>query len=328
MEIFELKTKEELKKMPLEEVEKYYRNLRKYQFEKNDPIDGIEERKEKYYQINFLMKLDKIINHRTTKVIGDQRQETDKPKIYVGTHIGRFDIESSIEAINESVWFLMGDPGETYLNFDGVVLEKSGIIYFDTNDKADRHIALETCVKILKQGGNVLLFPEGAWNLETVEPVQELFEGVAEMVIRTGAEVIPIGIEQYYEKFLKHYYLNIGKNLVFENATSNDKARIVEMVKNKLADLRWEIWEHHGVEKRSSLPMDWKKAKEEYINSIMQDTENGYTVEEIERTRYHSKDKPQTPEEVFSYLDNIELNPDNAFLASSVEEYKKSTSKR
>ena len=328
MEVFEIKSKRELKKMPLSEVETYYRNLRKFQHENDIPIDGIEKKKKNYYQINFLMKLDKIINRRTTKLIGDQRQKTDRPKIYVGTHIGRYDIESSIEIINESAWFLMGDPGETYLNFDGEMLEKAGTIFFDTDDETDRHIALETCVKILKQGGNILLFPEGAWNLETVYPVQELFAGVAEMAIRTGAEIIPIGIEQYYGKFLKHYYMNIGKNISVEGASLSDKKSIAEIVRSKLMDLRWEIWEYHGIEKRASLPNDWNDAKQAYIDSIMQDTENGYTVEEIERTRYHAKNKPPTPDQVFSYLENIEIDSDNAFLAQSVEEYKKNTSKR
>lgn len=323
METFEFKTKAELKKMTLEEVEKYYRTLRKFQYEQNKPIEGIEERKENYPKIKFLMKMDKISNLRTVKIIGDKRINTSKPKIYACTHIGRFDIESTIEAINEQAWFLMGDPGETYLNFDGVILDKNGVVYFDTDDELDRHIALETCVKILQQGGNIFMFPEGAWNLDSIYPVQKLFTGAVEMSIRTNADIIPIGIEQYRGKKLKHYYMNIGKNLNFPNASLEEKEEISEVLRWKLADLKWEIWEKYGFTQRSSLPKDWNEAKEKFIESIMCDTENGYTIEEIERTRYHEKNKPQSPKEVFSYFDNIEIDQNNAFLAQPISQYKK-----
>lgn len=327
IEGFDLKNKKELKKLPLEEVEDYYRSLRKAQYEQNMPIEGIEKRKENYSQIKFLMQLDKIMNLRTMKIVGDKRVETNAPKIYACTHIGRYDIESTVEALNESAWFLMGDPGETYLNFDGVILDKVGVIYFDMDNKLDRHIAQETCIKILQQGGNVFMFPEGAWNLDPIYPVQKLFPGIAEMVIRTGAEVIPVGIEQYRGKLLKNYYVNIGKNLVFENARTEDKEVITEIIRCKMTDLKWDIWEQHGLIKRSSLLDDWDQAKEAFINSIMCDTENGYTVEEIEKTRFHEKNKHQTPNEVFSYLNNLDININNAFLAKSVYQYEKSNVK-
>lgn len=317
----EVKDKKELKKMSLEEVQSYYRNLRKYNYEHNLPIQGIEERKKKYKLNRVFLKADKIICHRIVKIIGDKRVKSDTPKIYACTHVGRYDIESAMEAINESAWFLMGDPGETYLNFNGKILEKLGTIFFDTDDKLDRHIALENCIKVLEQGGNVLMFPEGAWSLDSVYPVQKLFPGLAEMAIRTGAEIVPVAIEQYNNSFLKKYYVNIGKNMSFIGSDIKDKEEIADIVRWKLTDLKWEIWEKFEVVKRSEFSNNWRLAREKFIQSIMCDSENGYTIEEIERTRYHEKEKLDTPAEVFSYLSNLKCNTNTAFLAKAVLQY-------
>lgn len=41
-------------------------------------------------------------------------------------------------------------------------------------------------------------------------------------------------------------------------------------------------WEKHGIDKRSDVPVNYEKI---FINNIMKETDNGYTIEEIERTR-------------------------------------------
>ena len=54
-------------------------------------------------------------------------------------------------------------------------------------------------------------------------------------------------------------------------------------------------------------------AKEEYLNGIMKDSDNGYTLEVIEKTRYREKGIT-TPEEAFNHLGQIKVNKENAFL--------------
>lgn len=324
---FKIKSFNELKKMPLGEVEKYYRLLRKYIYESNIPINCIEEKKDNYSFVCLLLQLDKLLSLRTVKVIGNNRVDNGVPRIYACTHIGRYDIESAIQSVREGTWFLMGDPGETYLNFDGKILDMHGVVYFDTDDKLDRHIALETCINILKNGGNILMFPEGAWNLDPLYPVNKLYNGVAEMAIRGNADIVPVGIEQYRNKFLKHYWVNIGNNLNFSGASIENKEKIAEIVRWKMADLKWEIWEKYGIVKRTIFPNSWYDAYNEFIDSIMCDTENGYTIDVIKKTTFLDKNKPSTPDEIFSYLNSINLNSNNAFLAKSINNYQQNNGK-
>ena len=106
MSNFEYKSFFEQKKMNQEELNQYYRALRKYEYEIDAPIKGIQLRKKIYCLVNFVLKMDRIFSGRTMKILDDKRIKTEKPKIYACTHIGRYDIESAIEAIGEATWFI------------------------------------------------------------------------------------------------------------------------------------------------------------------------------------------------------------------------------
>lgn len=325
MSNFEYKSFFEQKKMNQEELNQYYRALRKYEYEIDAPIKGIQLRKKIYCLVNFVLKMDRLFSGRTMKILDDKRIKTEKPKIYACTHIGRYDIESAIEAIGEATWFIMGDPGKTYTNIDGVLLRLHGVSWFDMGEteehKFDAHTVNVRQKKILSLGGNELSFPEAAWNIDPVLPVGEIHPGVVKRAIATGAEIIPVAIEQYRGKYLKHYYVNIGKNMDLTEATYDDVPRITEELRANMAALKWDIWETKGRIDRSQLPKDYNDGYDEFIDSIMCDTENGYTIEEINRTIYKPKNKEKivTPEEAFAHLNDLNINKNNAFLLRGLE---------
>lgn len=164
----------EKKQMSLEELNAYYRELRKISYENNEPVKGIELRKKLHVLTRQIVKLEKLLSNYSVKILSDERIKTDKPKVYVVTHMARYDIEASIEAIKENAFILWGDVGELYRRPEILLLKAIGIIPVDVevkdennqqeveSIKEDKHISLETMIKVLKQKGNVELFPEGA----------------------------------------------------------------------------------------------------------------------------------------------------------------------
>lgn len=290
--------------MEQKKLEEYYRELRQQDALNNEPIKNIQIKQKLHFIITYLLKVNRLINKQQLEIMDDKHEKNNHPKIFAVTHVGRYDIEMALEAIKEGAFFLMGDPGTTYKSIDYLMLNLNGVVFVDTDNKVDRHLALEKCIKILQEGGNVLIFPEGAWNITANDIVMPLFNGTAEMALKTDAEIVPIAIEQYG----KHYYMNIGKNIVVnKNAT---KEEITLDLRNTLASLKWNIWERHSEHiKRESLNND---ATQKYLDSIMCQTENGYTVSEIERSRYH--DKIPTQDTVFAHLGEIDLNKNNTFL--------------
>ncbi len=124
-----------------------------------------------------------------------------------------------------------------------------------------------------------------------------LFTGTAEIAIRTGADIIPIAMEQRG----KHYYANIGENISPSGYTIGQKKELTDFLRDILCILRWDIWERFPVEKRADLPED---AAAQYLEGIMSQTDNGYTVEEINRTRFHDR-SVTSPEDTFAFLKEL-----------------------
>ena len=324
---FEYKNLIEKRKMSMESLKKYNRELRKYECENNIPVKGIEIRKKIYKLIQFILKIDRLLNKRTLTIVGDKRKPTNKTRIYAATHIGRYDIESAIEAIGEATWFIMGDPGETYRNIDGVLLRAHGVSWFDMEDKYDAHIVNERQKQILNAGGNELCFPEAAWNIDPLLPVMDIHPGIVKRAIKTNSVIIPIAIEQYYKNNRLNYFVNIGETLDYTGADISTATSIASEIKTHMATLRWEIWEKHGQCSRKDMVSDWETGYEEFIESIMKDSENGYTIEEIEKTRYTDPNKPifEDPSEIFSHYENLEISKETAFLAKDIVKAKKLT---
>ena len=76
----------------------------------------------------------------------------------------------------------------------------------------DRKIANETINYTLKNGYNVLIFPEAAWNLSPNLLCQYIFDGAAKSAFETGADIIHIGMDNQK----RVYRGNIGKIIVFK----------------------------------------------------------------------------------------------------------------
>lgn len=269
--------------MPLDQLIEYYRNERKYIYENNIPVKGIKWRKRIHKIMFAIIKMKRVLLHQKLTILHDEREDTDKPIIYACTHIGRYDIEMALESIQDACFLFLGSPGKLYRSLDGVLVYLFGFIGCDTTEKEDRHIAKELAIRTLKQGGNILIFPEGAWNITENQVVMKLYTGTIEMAIRSGADIVPIAIEQYEKSF----YINIGKNISLDKATNlNEKRRLCDDLRDILCTLKWEIWEQFPIVQRSSLPENMGQI---FVGRIMSETANDYTVEEIERDRFHEK---------------------------------------
>ena len=144
----------------------------------------------------------------------------------------------------------------------------------------DRKIAKERAIELLKNKGNLLIFPEGAWNLSPNLPVMKLFSGTVKMALETGAEIVPIAIEQYEKRF----YVNIGENIKITDRGATSVQYYNEKLRDAMATLKWEIWEYQGIKKREECPTE-----EEFIAEIMGRSDYVYKVEDVYETMYRDK---------------------------------------
>lgn len=316
-EAFEYKNLIEIKKMSLEELNSYYRMLRKYEFETGKELNSSNIKKKIHFLTMLILKIDRLTTGRKLIVFDDKREKNiDKGKVYAASHVGRYDIESAMEAINDQSYFVMGDPGETYRNFEGFFLENiHGRICVDTGYqvfdlimkkkngieltleeqekvdeyKLDRHICEVNCTKRIKSKDNILIFPEGAWNI-TDRLTQSTFPGAAKIAVNGDGVIIPIGIIRDG----KEYRVNIGKEFDISGAQKSDILAINNELKELLNTLKGEMifTDNSKIYKRSDFGTPEQNIKENQ-DDIMSETTNGYTIDVIEKSRFFDQNYPE-----------------------------------
>lgn len=264
----------QLIKLQLNELEHYYVELRRYEFQQKIPIRYAYFKKLIHPLLLLLIKVERNVSKEKLYVIGDKSVKTKTPKIYACTHIGGNDVQRTFEAIRDHAYLFLGDPRELYRDFNGKLLRLNGAICLETNNKEDRYIAYLRAVELLNKGVNLLIYPEGAWNITDNLPVMRLYSGTVKMAIETGADIIPVAIEQYGQKFI----VNIGENLtsgVFKGKSISDCNKILRVT---LATLKWNIWENNGRQSRDSIPQSFI---DNYKQQIVDKCPYGFTIQDV-----------------------------------------------
>ena len=309
---FQFLDRKELKKLSIDELKRYYAELRKYEFANGKELTGIKWRKVTHPIITGIVKADKAFSKEKTVVVNDEHTEDKENKIYACTHCGGNDIQRTLDILGrKDTWLLLGNPDDLYRNPIYKALQLNGVISLETFDREDRKIAYHRCIEVLNKGGNILIYPEGAWNVSHGARVNKLFVGAVRMARESGKQIVPIGVERYDNT----YYFNIGKNY---NVSKDDPASDRELTDEQrtiLATLKEPLIQSQGVLKRGSIE-DIGAYAHDFEMAICGDN-NYFSGEELiqaaKNESYHEKGV-YSEDEVFSCLDNVEITPKNAFL--------------
>ena len=309
MDKFKKKNLLEKRKMAIEELVKYYAEYRIYCYNKGDKLKGIEMRKRLHPIIDLILKIDQVLSKEEIVVISNKSiVKPNESKIFACTHIGGNDIQRTFQVINEPAYLMLGDPGILYKMPIYYGLKLNGVIPLETKNKQDRKIAYNRAIELLNNGGNLLIYPEGAWNVTPNEMVMKIFTGTVRMAKETGVDIIPIAVEQYDNVF----YFNVGKNYNINKNTNLSLTELNEELRDKLATLKWEIMEMQP-------KLDRAKVTDDYLDIFQSEIVNrcnygyGFSLEDAISESFHDKNITK-PEEAFAHLQEIEYDINNAFL--------------
>ncbi len=290
------------------------KNLETYYFYRNKFEKSFIGRMSHKWRLRLHPILFKIISSRnksagfTSHLLYDNRKKASKPIIFAITHIGKFDIEVSTETIKDHYYLLSGDYENMKGTVEEIFLGLNGVVYIREDDKEDRALSKEKMINILRQGGNMMYFPEGTWNLTENLPILPLPFGIIDVAMRAEATIIPIGIEQYGKEF----YLTVGENFdvdKYDKDNIEGKITAINDLRDRMATLKWDIWSSIPKEISTTITAE---TFSEHISERLQEWP-GMTLEEFFDSAYKPK-HITTPKDAFAHLNEIKPTMRNAFL--------------
>ncbi len=297
------------RKMAIEELIGYECELRKLKYNNGDKLKGINLRKKIHCLVSMILKIDQLLSKEKIVILNDKHNtESNRSRIYACTHIGGNDIQRTFQVIKEPAYLMLGDPGILYKMIIYQGLRMNGVIPLETPDKKDRKIAYNRAIELLENGGNLLIYPEGAWNVTPNLVVMKLFNGTVRMAKETNSEIIPIAIEQYNETF----YFNIGENYTIDKDTLKSVEELRDDLREKLATLKWEIMEREPFLKRKDIPENYlQEFQEKIVNRC--NYGYGFSLQDAINESFHDKSVVDI-KEVYDFLNTLEIGKHNAFL--------------
>ena len=244
---------------------------------------------------------------RRLHVLRDDRRQTDNPIIFCPTHIGGVDVEMTFLAVKDPCWLVFGNPHGLYKQINGMMVQMNGLIPFDLQQKSDRVAAKAQMRAVLEKGGNLLMFPEGIQNISPNSLVGYLYAGAVDLAIACGAEIVPIAIGRDKEE----YYIILGENISYKGCSYDDRFKLTDELRNRMASLKWEIIEQLPSLKRDAIS---DTTYDDYVKNITTfDTDYILTIEDICAAQFRPKNLI-APEEAFAHLRTMIPNRKNAFL--------------
>ena len=289
---------------PLYDSEKYYKQRERFEKTLLSKL-SLSKRQKIYPILRTIIKVRNKLNGYKIKCIGAKRTQTDKPKIFSITHIGKLAIETVITYIKDHFVLLTGDFENLYGTVDGTFLMLNGCVFVRKDDAVDRHLSKEKMISVLKSGGNLMWFPEGVWNLSPNLPVLQMPYGIIDVAQQADAVIIPIGIEEYGKDFI----VNIGENF-YVSKNKDDLISEIHRLRDCMATLKYEIWESVPPVLRSQLPK-FSVMEESFLTK--QFSQWTLSKERIFSWIFKPKDII-TFDEVYNHLGLIKPNLSNAFL--------------
>ncbi len=276
------------------------------------------------------------------KLVVDSREKlkpTKKGKIFVVNHRQADDMVLSAKAIGQSGYFVFGNKIlalESMAN--GYGLWSYGMILVDRDNPESRHSCYEKMKYIIEHGGNVIIFPEGYWNLDDNGLaderhlaqdhnsenwlIQDINLGAIRLAKETGCEIVPTVLHYDEVKEKKCYAkrgtpITVGKDdNIFEK-----KYQVLE----NMTSMYWELMEKYSHYSREELEKDgitlrkqWELLKRQLVAACDID-KVGYKLDLQDEKRIGKAkviNGVTTNEEAFEHLDSLIPSTNNAFILS------------
>ena len=267
------------------------------------------------------------------------KEKVKTGKIFVVNHRQADDIVLGACAIGESGYIVFGNKYLALETTNGLGLWAYGMILLDRNNPNSRKSTYDKMKYVLSHGGNVIIYPEGYWNLadnglsdnrhqadgHNSENwlIQDINIGPVRLAQETGCPIVPTIL--HYDETDGKKICYARKDVPFYISKTDDVFVKKDELVEKMTTTYYELMEKHSFYERSyleknngSLKEQWEALKQELIADC--DIEKiGYKLD-LEDEKLIGKAKvihSVVPyEDAFEHLNHLDINKSNAFLLS------------
>lgn len=211
---FQKISNKEIEKLTVEEQIKYLKNLKEYYGQL--PYDSEKRKKEEKNYMKLCKVAIPIFNSIFKPVVFNRELlPNTNGIIYVANHNNYYDQFPILAALGgeRPIHFLTATKMLAFKR--GKVYLKTGAISVDRQNKNDRENASEELKKILVNGGNVFIFPEGRTNRKEAF-LLEFHPGAVAIAKETGCPIVPIAVNDNYKKDAGDLCVRFGKPMFID----------------------------------------------------------------------------------------------------------------
>ncbi len=261
-----------------------------------------------------------------------------KGKIFIVNHRQADDIVLGANAVNEHGYIVFGNDKLVLETTNGLGLWANGMIALKRDSSESRKATYDKMKYVLENGGNIIIYSEGYWNLDDdgitdgihasdahnseCWLIQDINIGAVRLAKETGCPIIPT-ILHYDEVGKKRCYSKKGKAIYV--GKDDDIFEKKDEVMDQMNTIYYELMEKYSFYFRRELESDgtslrekWIALKKELVDACAIPS-IGYKLDLLDEKRI-GKAKVSHPvvtnEEAFEHLDKININSSNAYLLS------------
>lgn len=225
----------------------------------------------------------------------------NKPIIFAVNHSNSHDIPIACKAIKNHGYLLIGKQPLEFL--DELFFKLNGVVFVDRKDKEDTKLSKEVMTSYLKRGVNLIMFPEGTWNMTDQQLMMNMKWGIIDIAKDANAQIIPVILD--YDKTKKKCHVKFGDSMLVPK--DKDKKEAIEELRDRMATLRWSFIDEKKIYRREDI--DVNALRKEIHDEIY-----AYPKLDYEYEKSIIYNPMPNAEEVFAPIKKLGIRKNTAFM--------------
>lgn len=232
---------------------------------------------------------------------GQCKIDSNYPVIYAVNHYSAQDTPIICNSIEKRGYILAGKQPLRFI--DEVFFNTYGTIFVDRKNKEDMLQSKKAMELYLKHKQNIIVFPEGTWNLTDELLMLPMKWGIIEVAENTNAQIIPVNLN--YDRGNKTCSISFGEPIM--PIKEKTKKEQIDNLRDIMATLIWKNIENQKVLIRSEINIE--ELRREFTKPLEEYPKLDFDYEQSVVFKPYP-----SPEEVFEPIKKLSLKKENAFM--------------